>query len=180
MSFPHRYPAVMRALHWATVLGVLVAYGLTYAEGLFARGTPERAAVWWTHISVGLLVLAFTLARLGARGTMAMPPPSTALSRPMHLAATAAHVALYGLLIAVPLVGIWLAFLRGNAVNFFDLFTIPSPVPVDRAAAGTVQEVHEWLANGLMAIAAVHAAAALWHHFVRHDDVLSRMLPGRG
>jgi cytochrome b561 len=42
-----------------------------------------------------------------------------------------------------------------------------------------VKEVHEWLANGLLAVAALHAAAALWHHFVRRDDVLTRMLPGR-
>lgn len=176
MSIP-RYPAAIRALHWATVLCVLIAYGITYAEDLFARGTPERAAVWWVHISVGLLVLILTLGRIGTRAALTMPPPAP-LSRPMHLAATAAHLALYALLIALPLVGIWLAFLRGNAVSFFGLFTLPSPVPVDRVAARTVQEVHEWLANGLIAIAAVHAAAALWHHFVRHDDVLARMLPG--
>lgn len=173
-----RYPAAIRALHWATVLCVLLAYGITYAEDLFARGTPERAAVWSIHISVGLLVLFLTVARFGARVSLTMPPPAP-LSRPVHLAATAAHHALYVLLVVLPLVGIWLAFLRGNAVSFFGLFTLPSPIAVDRVTARTVQEVHEWLANGLIAIAAVHAAAALWHHFIKHDDVLTRMLPGR-
>lgn len=180
MTASSRYPASLRFIHWLTVLAILVAYGLTYAESLFSRGTPERAAVWWTHISVGLLVLILVAVRVGVRGTQAMPAPSAALSRELRLASHAAHVVLYALLFAVPLVGIWLAFLRGNAVDFFGLFTVPSPVPVDRAAARQVQEIHEWLANGLIAVAALHAAAALWHHFVRRDDVLARMLPGKG
>jgi cytochrome b561 len=179
MTSPTRYPASFRAIHWATVLCVLFAYGVTYAEALFARGTPERAMVWWLHISVGLLVLAFTLARVGLHGVVRLPPPSPAVTGLTALAAKGAHIALYLLLLAVPLVGIWLAFLRGTDVSFFGLFSIPSPVAVDRAAAGNVKEVHEWLANGLLAVAALHAAAALWHHFVRRDDVLTRMLPGR-
>lgn len=179
MSLPTRYSASMRAVHWATVLCVLLAYGVTYVEAFFARGTPERAMVWWFHISVGLLVLVFTVVRVGLHGVVAMPSPSPAVTGLMAVAAKAAHVALYLLLLAVPAVGIWLAFLRGNDVSFFGLFSIPSPVAVDRTAAGTVKEVHEWLANGLLAIAAVHAAAALWHHFARRDDVLARMLPGR-
>jgi cytochrome b561 len=89
------------------------------------------------------------------------------------------HVLLYALLVVTPLVGIYLAFLRGNEVTFFGLFTIPAPIAVDREAARPVQEVHEVLANGLVILAMLHAVAALAHHFVLKDDVLRRMLPGR-
>ncbi|MEP9377555.1 cytochrome b [Aquabacter sp. CN5-332] len=174
-----RYPSALRLIHWTTVLGILIAYGLTYAEALFARGSAGRAWIWWTHISVGLLILALVCARVMVRGTTPMPPPSAALTPLMHFASRAAHLALYALLFAVPLIGIWLAFLRGNEVSFFGLFTIPAPIPVDRPFGRQVQEVHEWLANALIAVAAIHGAAALWHHFVRRDDVLARMLPGR-
>lgn len=175
----HPYSAPLRALHWLTVVAIILVYGVTYLEDLFARDTPERALVWWFHISVGLSVLGFVALRLLFRLAGPLPPPSAALSRPVHLASVAVHVLLYVLLVATPLVGIYLAFLRGNEVTFFSLFTLPSPVAVDRTAARDVVEVHEWLANALVILALLHAAAALVHHFVFKDDVLRRMLPHR-
>ncbi|MFG1296125.1 cytochrome b [Xanthobacter variabilis] len=175
-----RYPALPRALHWLTVLAVIVVYGVTYLEAFFARGTPERAWIWWTHISVGLFLLLVLALRVPVRIFGPMPGPSRQISRPVALASEAAHGLLYLLVIVTPLVGIYLAFLRGDAVTFFSLFTIPSPVPVDRAFAGTVKEVHEVLANGLVLLALLHAAAAIAHHVVLKDDVLKRMLPQRG
>ncbi|MFK8250001.1 cytochrome b [Ancylobacter terrae] len=172
-----RYGAPLRLLHWATVIAVLVTYGITYAEALFERGTAARALVWWTHISVGLLVLVLVLLRFVFRAATPVPGPSPDLSRLVHLASVAAHILLYLLLLAVPLVGIYLAFLRGNEVSFFGLFTIPSPIAVDRDLARQVIEVHEWLANALLLLAGVHAAAALGHHFILRDGVLRRMLP---
>ncbi len=181
MDTVSRYPAGLRAIHWATVALIIIIYGLTYTEDFFARGTPARAAVWWLHISFGLVLIAVVAARVGVRCTAPIPPPSAALSPWMHRASQAAHVALYVLLIVTPLVGIYLAFLRGNAVTLFGLFTIPSPIAVvDRAARAPVQTLHEWMANALVIIALIHGAAALWHHFIRKDDVLRRMLPGRG
>lgn len=171
------YSLPMRVFHWLTVIAIMVVYGVTYLEDLFERGTPARDLIWWTHISVGLAVLGLVALRFAFRAIGPVPPPSAALSRPAHLAATAAHVLLYLLLVVTPLVGIYLAFLRGNEVTFFGLFTIPSPVAVDRAAAGPVKEVHEVLANGLVLLAVLHALAALVHHLVFKDDVLRRMLP---
>jgi len=171
------YSLPLRGLHWLTVIAIVVVYGVTYLEDLFASGTPERALVWWTHISVGLSILGLVALRLVFRVVGPVPPPSAALSRPVHLASVAVHVLLYALLVVTPLVGIYLAFLRGNEVTFFSLFTVPAPFAVDREAARPVQEVHELLANALVILALLHAAAALAHHFVLKDDVLRRMLP---
>ncbi|MFG1479216.1 cytochrome b [Xanthobacter sp. V4C-4] len=175
-----RYPPTARALHWLTALAVLVIYGVTYLEAFFARGTPARGWIWWTHISVGLLLLVILALRIPNRIFGRMPAPSRQLSRPVVIASEAAHGLLYLLVIVTPLVGIYLAFLRGDAVTFFSLFTIPSPLPVDRTFARTVQGVHEWLANGLVIVALAHAAAAIGHHVILKDDVLKRMLPDRG
>lgn len=181
MQTVQRYPAGLRAIHWLTVALIVIIYGLTYTEDFFARGTPARAAVWWLHISFGLVLIAAVVARVLARALGEIPPPSTSLSPLMHRASQAAHVLLYVLLIVTPLVGIYLSFLRGNAVTLFGLFTIPSPIAVvDRAVRAPVQELHEWLANALVVLALLHGAAALWHHFIRKDDVLLRMLPGGG
>ncbi|MGR7996568.1 MULTISPECIES: cytochrome b [unclassified Xanthobacter] len=174
-----RYPPTLRALHWLTVLAVVVVYGVTYLEGFFARGTPERAWIWWTHISVGLLLIAFLAVRIPVRVLGRVPGPSHQISRPVAIASASAHGLLYLLLIATPLVGIYLTFLRGGTVSFFSLFTIPSPIAVNRDLAGTVKEVHETLANALVLLALLHAAAAVVHHVVFKDDVLKRMLPER-
>lgn len=174
-----RYGAPLRALHWLTVLSIIVVFGITYVEQFFPRGSPERGWIWWTHISVGLLVLLLVAIRIPARVFGATPPASTALSRPVKIASEAAHGLLYLLLIVTPIVGIYLSFLRGNEVSFFSLFTIPSPIAVDRTAARQVQEVHELLANALVILALLHAAAAVIHHVVLKDDVLKRMLPER-
>ena len=177
VSTVDRYSAPLRALHWLTVIAIIVVYGVTYLEGLFERGSLGRSYIWWTHISVGLTVLGLVALRFAFRIAGPVPPPSAALSRPVHLASVAVHVLLYALLVVTPLVGIYLAFLRGNEVTFFSLFTIPAPFAVDREAARPVQEVHELLANALVILALLHAAAALAHHFVLKDDVLRRMLP---
>lgn len=180
MQTVHRYPAGLRAIHWLTVGLIIIIYGLTYTEDFFARGTPARAAVWWLHISFGLVLIAAVVARLIARAVGPIPPPSAALPPLMHRAAQAAHILLYLLLILTPLVGVYLSFLRGNEVTLFGLFTIPDPLVVDKVAARPVQEIHELLANAIIVVALLHAAAALWHHFIRKDDVLLRMLPGGG
>ncbi|MFG1280690.1 cytochrome b [Xanthobacter autotrophicus] len=174
-----RYGAPLRAIHWLTVVSIIVVFGITYLEGFFARGTPERGLIWWTHISVGLLIIALVAARIPVRIFGHHPPASTQISRPVAIASHIVHGLLYLLLIAVPLVGIYLAFLRGNEVSFFSLFTIPSPIAVNRDLAREVIEVHEWLANALIILAVLHAAAAVAHHYVLKDDVLKRMLPER-
>lgn len=173
----HHYSPPLRALHWLTVIAIIVVYGVTYLEGLFERGSVGRDYIWWTHISVGLAILGLVALRFAFRIAGPVPPPSAALSRPVHLASAVAHVLLYVLLVVTPLVGIYLAFLRGNEVTFFGLFTIPAPFAVDREAARPVQELHEVLANALVILALLHAFAALAHHFVLRDDVLRRMLP---
>lgn len=173
-----RYQAPLRALHWLTVLAVIVVFGVTYLEAFFPRGSAGRAWIWWTHISVGLLLIAFIAVRIPTRFLGANPAPSKQISRPVAIASHIAHGLLYLLLIATPLVGIYLAFLRGNAVTFFSLFTIPSPIAANRDLARQVIEVHETLANALVILALLHAAAALMHHYLLKDDVLVRMLPG--
>jgi cytochrome b561 len=63
----------------------------------------------------------------------------------------------------------------------FGIIEIPSPWTRDRVFAHTVKEIHEIVANALVIVATFHAAAALIHHFVFHDDTLIRMLPrGKG
>jgi cytochrome b561 len=171
------YSPTQKALHWALFVLVLGIYGLTYGDALFQRGNPTTALFWWLHISFGLLLAALVVWRVAlrlARGTPDLPSETTALER---IFAKASHLALYALLIAIPVLGILLTWFRGDALTFFGLFTIPAPFAPNRDTARTIREIHSLCANGILILAGLHALAALWHHFIRKDDVLERMLP---
>lgn len=177
---PASYSVTQKALHWTIFLLVVGLYGITYGEEFYPRGDPGRDTVWWLHISFGLFLAALVVWRITARLVQGAPDMLPAASRLEHRIAAATHGLLYLLLIVIPLLGIVLTWLRGDALSFFGLFTIPAPIAADREAARTVKELHELSANLILIVAGIHAAAALWHHLVRRDDVLRRMLPDKG
>ena len=172
------YGLVPQALHWAVVVLVILAWILGTFDDAFPKG-PARAAALFMHISAGLAVIVFVAMRLLWR--IGDPPPrpeKTPLGAWMDRAGQLAHYALYALLIAVPVAGIVVQFARGDALPLFGLSDIPSPWLANRAFARSAKEVHEVLANALVILAGLHAAAALVHHWIFRDRTLVRMLPG--
>ena len=171
------YGAVAQSLHWVTVLLVMTGWLL----GTFGDELPEgptRAAGLFVHIYAGLTVVAIVALRLLWR--IGNPPPTperTPLGDWADRAARFGHYALYALLIAVPITGIFVQFARGDALPIFGVFDIASPWSGDRAFARSVKEFHELLANALVILAALHTAAALVHHWLFRDRTLLRMLP---
>jgi cytochrome b561 len=175
-----RYGALSQALHWATVICVVAGWLLGQFMDDFPKGVARDSALA-THIALGELVLVLLAVRLFWRQFTRPPAPvSTRFGRAGEIAATLGHYALYALLLAVPIVGIVAQFKRGNALPIFGVWHLASPWPADRAAAHSVTEVHELLANALLVFAGLHACAALIHHYVFRDRTLVRMLPGRG
>jgi cytochrome b561 len=175
---PERYGAIAQMLHWAVVILVLVGWALGTFIDSFTRGPAQDAALF-VHMSAGLAVVAIVTLRLLWR--VGDPPPlpeKTALGAWSERAGVWVHYLLYGLLIATPVVGIVVRFASGEALPVFGLFDIASPWLRDRGFLRTVKEVHQVLANGLVILAALHMAAALFHHWVLRDGTLRRMLPG--
>lgn len=180
---PGRYGAVAQALHWSAVVLVVLAWGLGVSGDVLPKG-PARAAGLYIHITAGLLVILLTLVRLLWRRVDPSPPAEKtefgdwSFAGWIGLGAKLAYFGLYILLVAAPLVGIAVQFARGDGLPVFGLFEIASPWPADRVFARSLKEIHELLAHGLLALAGLHAAAALLHHWVFRDRTLARMLPG--
>ncbi len=175
-----RYGAFPLAVHWATVICVVAGWLLGQFMDDFPKGVARDSA-FAIHVALGELVLVLLALRLLWRLFNRPPAPlPTRFGRAGEIAAMLGHAALYVLLLAVPIVGIVAQFRRGNALPIFGVWHVASPWPADRAAAHSVMEVHEVLANALLIFAALHAAAALIHHYVFRDRTLVRMLPGRG
>ncbi|MDX8501897.1 cytochrome b [Mesorhizobium sp. VK4C] len=172
------YTSAQKFLHWALFALVLLLYALTYGEDLLPRGDPTVNAIWRLHISFGLLLAALVFWRVVLRGTKGAPRLPAEMSSLERTTAKVGHFILYALLVALPVLGILLTWFRGDALSFFGLFTMPAPFAPDRATARTIRELHSLCANGILIVAGLHALAALYHHFIRRDTILTRMLPG--
>ena len=173
-----RYGAVARALHWSMFLLIAAMCLAVEARGWLPKESATRASLMFFHKSCGVAVFALVWVRLAWR---AMHPAPKLPAGPawQHFAAHAGHVALYLLMIGLPLTGYLTSAYAGRAVPFFGLFELPLAVGPDEALGHTVKEFHEAGATVLYVVVAVHVGAALWHHFVQKDTVLTRMLPQR-
>jgi cytochrome b561 len=173
-----RRPGAIIALHWGTALiGAAVVALILLREQ--AEGKLLRAWLLEGHRAFGAMVLALTLARLAVRVRHHPLPELVAAATAHRIAIGAMHVALYALLVAVPLLGWVLSSARGQEVSLFGLMALPRLVGRDADLADTLCDAHEWVAWFLIAAVGLHATAALWHHFVRRDPVLLAMLPSR-
>jgi cytochrome b561 len=175
---PERYGAVTLTFHWLTVLLVMLGWMLGEWGDVFPKG-PARDAALFVHMSAGLAIIALVALRLAWRLVDApLPPEPTRFGRAGEFASRVGHLALYALLIGVTVSGIATQFSRGNPLPIFGFTEILSPWTADRAFSRSVKEVHETLANVLMIAAALHAVAALAHHYLLRDRTLARMWPG--
>lgn len=173
-----RWGAVSQALHWAVVLLILAiaTFGLLMDE---LPRTPRWFWVWTAHKSLGLTVLGLALLRLGWRLYAGAPAPVPGTPTWQARIATATHWMLYGIVFAMPLSG-WLYDSASGLrpLRWFGGPEVPKLVAPDRTIAGVAGDAHEWLFWALVGLVALHAGAALYHHFFLRDATLQRMLPG--
>jgi cytochrome b561 len=182
-----RYGSVAMSLHWLIAAAVIVnlAVGLYMAD--LPRGDPNKFELIAWHKSIGLTVLTLSVLRVLWRLVNPVPPPPAGLSSVLKFAGRALHFLLYFLIVAIPLAG-WLLVSvgsMGHPTPVFGLFGWPSfPILADmsRSVGHPYREVfdttHVWLAWSAIVLIPLHVGAALYHQFIRRDDVLLRMLPG--
>lgn len=172
-----RYGSVAQGLHWLVAALML---GL-FAVGLWMGDLPKgdfKASVYGVHKALGVLILVLVTARLA--WTAVNPRPTLAdMPAWQRTATTLAHVALYLLMFAIPMTGWLMSDSAGRPTSFFGLFTLPTLIAKNEPLHDTLEEGHEILAFVMIGLVSLHVAAALWHHHVRRDTVLTRMLPVR-
>lgn len=184
MDRPARYTRPAMVLHWLTA--ALVAAGA--ALGLGVELFPEA----WIgpaidlHKSIGITVLGLVLVRVLWRLTHAPPPAPAGRSRLERLAARAAHLALYGLILALPLSG-WIhdsafAFAARHPLRLFGVLPWPRLGIVEAMAPDAKLRLHaRWfsihvaLFYALCALSTLHVAGVLKHHLLDRDRPLRRM-----
>jgi cytochrome b561 len=171
-----RYGAVAIAFHWLVAAALFVTFPL----GLYMADlplSPRKLALVSYHKWIGVTVLALMSLRLAWRLTHRPPPLPLAMPAWQGRAATLAHWALYGLLLAIPLSGWLYSSAVGVPTVYLGLWQLPDLVGKDKALAEALKLAHKALNFTLLALVVVHVAAALKHHFVDRDGLLARMLP---
>jgi cytochrome b561 len=170
-----RYTRTAIALHWVAAL--LIAGNLTLGITMINLAlSPSTLRLYGWHKWIGITVFLTALARLAWRRAHP-PPPSVAMPEWQRRAAVVTHVALYALMLAIPLSGWALSSATGVSVVYLGLVPLPDLVVKDKALAAVLKAIHGTLNFTLMALVIVHAGAALRHGFVDRDGILPRMLP---
>lgn len=174
-----RYGTLSIALHWLMLVLLAAVYACIELRELYPKGSEPREALKTWHFMLGLTVLILVLVRLAARLGAPTPRIEPAPPRWQHASAMLTHLALYGLMLGMPLLGWLMLSAAGKPVPFFG-FELPALVDADKTLAGQLKEIHETGGTVGYILAGLHAAAALFHHYILRDDTLLRMLPRRG
>ncbi len=171
-----RFHAITIGLHWLTLLLLIAVYAFIELREVYPKGSVMREGMKAWHFSSGLLVFALVILRLGARALFSAPPIDPPTPRWQMLLSSAMDLALYAYLIATPLLG-WLTLsAKGKAIPFFGR-GLPALISPDKALAESLESAHETMGYIGLALIALHTLAALFHHYIRRDNALRRMLP---
>lgn len=172
------YDLKTRSLHWSTALLVLFMWGGAHVIDWFPRG-PMRVDARSIHIVCGVLLVVLTTYRLYWRRTHGVVFVQS--GEWWDRAATMMHVLLYIAIITTLSLGLANTWVRGDSL--FSVAQIPKFGSYDadqrHALSEQLTSWHQLSANVILLVAMAHASAALIHHFLLRDDVLSRMLRNR-
>ncbi len=174
----NRYTSTAKSLHW---LMALMIVGL-FALGLYMKElplSPAKLQLYSWHKWAGVTVFVLLLARVAWRMTHRPPPLPWQMSRLHQQVAHAGHLMLYLLMLAIPVSGWLMSSAKGFPTVWFGVLPLPDLVGKDKALGELLGNLHALLNWTLAAVLVAHVAAALKHHLIDHDDVLTRMLPAR-
>jgi cytochrome b561 len=170
------YTATAKTLHWLITVLLLGLLGLGfYMQGLPL--SPEKLKLYSWHKWAGVTVFLMVIVRLAWRVTHQPPPLPSAKPRVQQWVAHAGHIALYMQMLSIPLSGWLMSSAKGFQTVWFGVLPLPDLVGKDQVLGALLLTVHQVLNLALVAVVIGHVGAALKHHFVDKDDVLTRMLP---
>ena len=172
---PRHFNLTARVLHWSMALAILAM--LFVGIGMVASLSPRPTLVS-LHRPLGIAILLLAIVRLVNRLRHRPPPLPADLPRVQVLAAKASHWLLYALMFAMPLIGWSMLSAGGYPVTMFKGFNLPPIMPHDATVYAALRGAHTWLALLLFATVLLHLAAALFHAWVRRDEVFPSMARG--
>lgn len=169
-----KYNSIAKVIHWLSALTVFSLFGLGFwMVDLTYYSEWYKIAPHW-HKSIGLILFALTLFRIIWK--ILTKAPKIEGQTWEKTAAEIAHGLLYVLLFATFISGYMISTADGRGIEIFNLFTLPGLGSIIENQEDIAGEVHFYLTYSLIGLAALHAMAALKHHFVNKDNTLKKMV----
>ena len=169
-----RYNPISVAFHWLMAAIIVVTWSIAIVVSDMPL-SPARITGYSWHKWLGVTVFFLVLLRLVWRATHPAPQLEIKMPAWQERAMQLTHFALYLLMIVIPLVGWLMSSAKGYTVNYFGLFELPDLLSKDKALGHQLKDLHEYLADVLVALVCLHVLAALKHQFIDRDGLLSRM-----
>lgn len=170
------YGVVSRAIHWLMAIGIVGIFGLGCWMVSLDYYSPYYRSAPDLHRSIGIILFLALLVRLLWR-LANVRPSDDELTRFERRTARVVHASFYPLILAVSISGYFISTLDGRSIEIFGLLSIPSIVEA-KGYEDSAGLIHEYLAYVILALASIHALAALKHHFIDKHKTLTRMLSG--
>lgn len=168
------YGLISRLLHWIIAFFIIgqISVGF-YMTSLSVA--PEKYKLYGNHKAFGVCILIIVTIRLIWKLLNKAVLPPAGLPKIIVLTAKAAHLLLYFCMFVMPISGVMMSRFSGFAVNVFNLFTIPA-LSKNTEFAGLFYKLHAITAWCFVVLIIAHILAALYHHFIRKDEVLKRII----
>jgi cytochrome b561 len=172
-----RYGHVAIALHWLVAVLIIWGFGLGWIMTDIHGFTPTKLRYFSWHKWIGVTVFALILFRIIWR----VRTPAPMLPATMHswerFAAHLGHMALYLLMVTVPVSGYLYSSAAGIQVVYLGVVPLPTVIGADMQTAAILRTVHKVLDYALLAVVAVHVLAVFKHQVIDRQRILSRILP---
>lgn len=173
----HAYTGAAIALHWVIAALIFCGFALGWVMTRIPGITPDKLRFYSWHKWIGVTVLLLAVLRIFWRMTHRVPPLPNRMGSWQRVAAHAVHLALYVLMIAIPVSGYLYSLAANVPVVYLGIVPLPRVISPDPVLKVWFKAIHIALNYGLLTLVAGHVAAAAKHHWLDGDGVLYRMLP---
>ncbi|MFI8416772.1 cytochrome b561 [Serratia sp. NPDC078593] len=173
-----KFSRVQILLHWAIFILIVFTYAAMELKGLTQKGSNGREWMNTTHYTLGFTVFVLMIFRVYLKIKNKYPPIHPQPPRWQIILAKTMHGVLYLIFISLPIFGV-LSLYYGSVEWSFFSYVMPIADVKNSNMQHNLKEIHELVANAGYFIIGLHAAAALFHHYIIRDNTLIRMSPGK-
>ena len=178
LNTKERYGSLSIALHWLMFLLMAAVFACVEFHENYPKGDPMRGLLMNLHFEFGIAILILVCVRLIAKVMAPNPEIKPALTRVQYLGSKAMHLALYLVMVGMPIAGYIGRTLAGKTTYFLGI-ALPVFLQTNKDLAENIFDIHSLIGNTAYFLIGAHALAALYHHYIQKDNTLTRMLPKR-
>jgi methyl-accepting chemotaxis protein/cytochrome b561 len=171
-----RYSPLLQIIHWAVALFVICQLAIALVLGQL-RSLQYGQNVLGLHRQLGFAILVLCIVRVILIARAKSPPLSAELPAWQIFAARLVHLSFYVALIVQPLMGMCIAWARGDTVTAFGIVTLPAPWEISDGARDHLMTAHMVTAAVLAGLVVIHIGAVIFNGWKRRVSVIERMLP---